>query len=102
MPRSARDSRARNETARVAYNWRDKFLSGQANIANVGRIPFYTRDYGWLDASISYHFNDHLTVGMEGTNLLQTERVSYYGVETRPQNVYINDLQITVIVTYRF
>jgi outer membrane receptor protein involved in Fe transport len=89
-------------SVRVAYNWRDKFLSGQANIANVGRIPFYTKAYGWLDASISYNFNDHLTFGIEGTNLLRTKRSSYYGVETRPQNIYINDLQVTGIVTYRF
>ncbi|HEU5077827.1 MAG TPA: TonB-dependent receptor [Opitutaceae bacterium] len=87
---------------RLAYNWRDKFLSGQANIANVGRIPFYTKAYGWLDASVSYRFNDHLSLGVEGTNLLSTKRISYYGVETRPQNVYINDLQISGVLTYRF
>ena len=89
-------------SARLAYNWRDKFLSGQADIANVGRIPFYTKAYGWLDASVSYRFNDHLSVSLEGTNLLQTKRISYYGSETLPQNVYINDRQVSVYATYRF
>ncbi|HEY0944689.1 MAG TPA: TonB-dependent receptor, partial [Opitutaceae bacterium] len=89
-------------SARVAYNWRDKFLSGQANIANVGRIPFYTKDYGWLDASISYAFSDHFTLSIEGTNLTRTKRISYYGVETRPQNVYINDRQVSASITMKF
>jgi len=89
-------------SARIAYNWRDKFLSGQANIANVGRIPFYTKAYGWMDASLSYNFTDKLTVSLEGTNLLRTKRESYYGRTTLPQNVYINDRQVSAAVTYRF
>ncbi len=87
---------------RVAYNWRDKFLSGQANIANVGRIPFYTKAYGWMDASLSYQLTDKFTIAIEGTNLLRTKRISYFGVETRPQNVYINDRQISASATYHF
>jgi len=89
-------------SARVAYNWRDKFLSGQANIANVGRIPFYTKAYGWMDASLTYHVTDKLTLTLEGTNLLKTKRLSYYGVESLPQNIYINDRQVGVSATYRF
>lgn len=89
-------------SVRVAYNWRDKFLSGQANIANVGRIPFYTKAYGWMDASISYKVSDKFTVALEGTNLLRTKRISYYGMETLPQNVFINDRQIGLSLTYQF
>lgn len=89
-------------SVRVAYNWRDKFLSGQANIANVGRIPFYTKAYGWMDASVNYKFTDKLSLSLEGTNLLRTKRLSYYGVETLPQNVYINDRQIAASMSYRF
>jgi hypothetical protein len=33
---------------------------------------------------------------------LNTERISYYGVETLPQNIYINDLQVSAVVTVRF
>lgn len=87
-------------SVRVAYNWRDKFLSGQANIANVGRIPFYTKAYGWLDASVNYRFNERFSVGVEGTNLLKTERASYYGVENRPQNFFVNDRQFALTATY--
>lgn len=89
-------------SARVAYNWRDKFLSGQANIANVGRIPFYTKAYGWLDASFNYALSEDFSIGIEGTNLLKTKRETYFGVETRPQNIWINDRQFAVTGTIRF
>ena len=61
---------------KVAYSWRDEFLSGQANIANVGPIPFCTKAYGWLDASVSYRFNEYFSLSVERANLLQTERLS--------------------------
>lgn len=88
-------------SARIAYNWRDKFLSGTANVAGVGQ-PVYTKSYGWLDASFSYRFDKEFTVALEGTNLLRTVRSSYYGVESRPQNYFINDRQLSVTATARF
>lgn len=92
----------RKVSARIAYNWRDKFLSGQANITNVGRIPFYTKAYGWLDASLNYQLTEGFSVGLEGTNLLKTKRESYFGVPTRPQNIFVNDRQVAATATYRF
>jgi iron complex outermembrane receptor protein len=89
-------------SARIAYNWRDKFLSGVTNIVNVGALPIYTKAYGWLDASVSYRFSDKITFVIAGTNLLRTVRSSYYGVETRPQSSWINDTQVSFAVTARF
>ena len=89
-------------SARVAYNWRDTFLSGVANIVGVGALPIYTRGYGWLDASIGYRINDHFSFTIEGMNLLSTLRSSYYGVETRPQSVWVNDTQVGATMTVRF
>jgi TonB-dependent receptor len=83
-------------SARLAYNWRSAFLSSVANIANVGAFPIYTKAYGWLDASISYRIGKKVTLVVEGTNLLRTVRRSYFGSETRPQSVWINDRQIAV------
>lgn len=89
-------------SARIAYNWRDKFLSGVANIVGVGALPIYTKAYSWLDASVSYKLNKKTTLALEGTNLLQTVRSSYYGVETRPQSSWINDRQISVTLSVRY
>jgi TonB-dependent receptor len=54
--------------ARVAYNWRDKFLAGG------GINPFYTEAYGQVDASASYEFMKGLTVFVEGINLTGADR----------------------------
>lgn len=54
--------------ARVAYNWRDKFLSG------TGANPFYVEAYGQVDASASYEFRKGLTVFVEGINLTGSSR----------------------------
>jgi len=54
--------------ARVAYNWRDKFLSG------TGPNPFYVEAYGQVDASASYEFRKGLTVFVEGINLTGSSR----------------------------
>ena len=89
-------------SVRVAYNWRDKFLSGVTSIVGVGALPIYTKAYGWLDASVSYRFSEKISFVIAGTNLLGTRRSSYYGVETRPQSNWINDTQVSLAVTARF
>lgn len=87
---------------RIAYNWRDKFVSGIANIAGLGNVPVYTRAYGWLDASLSLRVERDLTLAIEGMNLLRTVRSSYYGVESMPQSSWINDRQLAVTATVSF
>jgi TonB-dependent receptor len=89
-------------SARIAYNWRDKFLSGATNIVGVGALPIYTAAYGWLDASLAYKYTKQITFALEGTNLLGAVRRSYYGVETQPQSVWINDRQVSISMTVRY
>ncbi|KQU56098.1 TonB-dependent receptor [Sphingomonas sp. Leaf339] len=54
--------------ARVAYNWRAKFLSG------TGLNPFYVQAYGQVDASASYEFTKGLTAFVEAINLTGSSR----------------------------
>ena len=89
-------------SARIAYNWRDKFLSGVTNVVEVGALPIYTAAYGWLDASLAYKYSKQITFALEGTNLLRTVRTSYYGVETQPQSAWMNDREISVGMTVRY
>ncbi|WP_375287642.1 TonB-dependent receptor [Sphingomonas sp.] len=56
--------------ARVAYNWRDKFLNGGFN----GFDPVYTEAYGQVDATISYEFIKGLTAFVEAINLTGSSR----------------------------
>jgi TonB-dependent receptor len=89
-------------SARIAYNWRDRFLSGITNVVDIGSLPVYTQAYGWLDASLGYRISDQMSIAVEGTNLLNTMRKSYYGEATRPQSAWLNDRQISVTATIRF
>jgi iron complex outermembrane receptor protein len=57
--------------ARLAYNWRDKFL------LSLGAEPVNTAAYGQLDASVSYDITDNLTVFAEGLNLLNATTRRY-------------------------
>jgi iron complex outermembrane receptor protein len=88
-------------SVRIAYNWRDTFLSGVGSYTGVGALPIYTKAYDWLDASVNYAISKEVTFTLEGTNLLRTVRSSYYGVETRPQSSWINDRQFIVGMTFK-
>ena len=72
-------------SARLAYNWRSKYLSGFATVAGVGVLQVYTRGYGWLDGSVSWRASPRVSVAFERNNLLRTVRNAYYERETRPQ-----------------
>jgi TonB-dependent receptor len=54
--------------ARVAWNWRDKFLAG------TGPNPFYVEEYWQIDASASYEFIPGLTAFVEAINLTGESR----------------------------
>ncbi len=89
-------------SARLAYNWRSRFLSSVANVVGVGALPIYTDPNGWLDASVSYQLTRQVTLSLEGVNLLCTMRRSYYGDKSRPQSEWVNDTQISFAATARF
>eukprot|EP01093_Parvamoeba_rugata_P019620 TRINITY_DN89_c0_g1_i1.p2 TRINITY_DN89_c0_g1~~TRINITY_DN89_c0_g1_i1.p2 ORF type:complete len:979 (+),score=286.07 TRINITY_DN89_c0_g1_i1:7780-10716(+) len=52
--------------ARIAYNWRDKFLDTTSQYVNE---PGYTEAYSQIDFSMSYEVTDALTVSFEGINI---------------------------------
>jgi TonB-dependent receptor len=63
-------------SARVAYNWRDKFLS--AINRGGGRSPVFFEPFGTLDAQVSYNVMENLTVSLEAINIL-SEPIRSYG-----------------------
>ncbi|HEX8555600.1 MAG TPA: TonB-dependent receptor [Sphingomonas sp.] len=70
--------------ARVAYNWRDKFLSGG------GINPFYVEEYGQVDASASYEFIPGVTGFVEAINLTGADR---RGHRRSDRNVFFSTRQ---------
>ena len=54
--------------ARLAYNWRDKFLASTVNTLGL-QNPIYVEAYGQWDASASYDLNENMTFFIEAINL---------------------------------
>lgn len=54
--------------ARIAYNWRDKFLAGK------DQDPYYIKSYGQFDVSASYEIRKGLTAFVEGINITNADR----------------------------
>lgn len=63
-------------SARVSYNWRDKFLA--ATNRGASRNPVFYEPFGTLDASISYDVTEQVAVSLEAINILG-EPVRTYG-----------------------
>lgn len=54
--------------ARIAYNWRGKFLASTVNAQGL-QNPIYVEAYGQWDASASYDYSEQLTFFIEAINL---------------------------------
>lgn len=62
-----------NWSARLAFNWRDEFLS---DFDSAGS-PAFTEEYQQLDANVTYMFNDNLAVFAEALNLTEEVQRTY-------------------------
>jgi TonB-dependent receptor len=62
-------------SARVSYNWRDKFLS--ATNVDGYHNPQFTKAHGQVDFNVSYDITPRLAVSIEGINVLESGQVIY-------------------------
>lgn len=88
-------------SARAAYNWRSKYVITTAG-NGTGSLPVINKPYGQLDASINYNVTEHFSLGVDGTNLLDTRRATYFGVDTRPRDVQLNDRRVSATARITF
>ncbi len=56
--------------ARLAYNWRERFLSSTIGVSGTPNNPLYVEDFGQLDFSASYEVRKGVTLFVEGINVL--------------------------------
>ncbi|MEW5902796.1 MAG: TonB-dependent receptor, partial [Pseudomonadota bacterium] len=85
-------------SARLAYNWRGRFMSRVASFVGLPPTPVYMYSYAWLDAAYSYRMSKQATLTLEGNNLLRTVRRSYYGDVSRPESIYYNDRRFSLVL----
>ncbi len=70
-------------TLRAAYSWRSQYLLTLRDVITPFD-PIFQRAYGQLDASVSLKVNDHLKLGIEGVNLLNSIVQTSAAVYDRP------------------
>ncbi|PCD04777.1 TonB-dependent receptor [Sphingomonas spermidinifaciens] len=85
-------------SARVSYNWRDKFLS--ATNQGDDRNPIFTDAFGTLDFNISYELNERIALSFEGVNLT-SEPVVQYGRD-RTALVFAQELKPRLLLGARY
>ena len=61
-------------SARVAYNWRDEFLSGFGEFDT----PIFVEDYQQVDANFTWFASDRLAVFLEGINITEETQRSFF------------------------
>ncbi|MFN7724083.1 MAG: TonB-dependent receptor [Rubrivivax sp.] len=84
---------------RLAYNWRSKFTA-ETNYRGTG-LDLKVDALKWLDASMGYHFNQKLTVGVDFNNILDHDYHDYHGVPTQPRDVRRYDRSIGVSLRWK-
>lgn len=86
-------------SARVAYNWRDKFLY----TTNAGNNePGNTASYESFDANISYELNENLTISLEGLNLLGADKRNFARAYSQLWSLEVLSPRYTLGARYTF
>ncbi|MCY1647003.1 TonB-dependent receptor [Caulobacter sp. SL161] len=87
-------------SARIAYNWRDKFLA--ATNRGGSRNPVYTAPFGQLDINVSYDVTPKLAISLEGINLTKESLRTYARDENQLWFAQELDRRILLGARYRF
>lgn len=86
-------------SARLAYNWRDKFLENPAFASNE---PQFTEAYSQLDFNVSYELTDNFTVSFEGLNILEEDTRQYARTEQQLTRLEILGARYALGARYSF
>ncbi|MES2442122.1 MAG: TonB-dependent receptor [Pseudomonadota bacterium] len=83
-------------SARIAYNWRSKYLVTAIDCC-VG-LPIWQKSTGYLDASIRLRVTRQFELSLQGSNLLGTDTVLYQQIDNtgllKPNAWFKNDRRI--------
>jgi iron complex outermembrane receptor protein len=90
-------------SARLAWNWREKYLVTQSDCCI--KLPIWADDYGQLDASVHYRPSASLDLYAEAQNVTQEETVLFQQVTNDglllPRSWFLNDRRFQVGLRYR-
>ena len=97
---------------RLAYNWRSEYLlsvgpNGYNGTNNniVWKLPVYSDDFGQLDGSIFFKFNENFQIGLEANNLNNAEQrtlMDQNGAGKRVTSWFVNDRRYALTLRATF
>lgn len=87
-------------SARLAYNWRSEYLLTTRDV--ISGQPIWNSASGFLDGAITYKLTDAISIGLQGTNLAntQTETLMTLDGEGRQtgRSWFVNDRRVALTV----
>lgn len=88
-------------TARVAWNWRSRYLDATTGSGAPGELQF-ANPYASLDVSLSANLNDHIAVSADVVNLNNRMNKTYIASPAAPLQYQLNDRRfgLSVRATY--
>ncbi|MGQ8366658.1 TonB-dependent receptor [Glaciecola sp. 1036] len=91
-------------SARLAYNWRSRYLLTTRDV--ISKAPLWYDDHGQLDGSIFYNVNDNFTVGLQGTNLTNSQSETIMQLNNEGQEAgrswFVSDRRVAFVVRANF
>lgn len=89
---------------RLAYNWRSKYLLTTRDV--ISKYPLWNDASGFLDGSAFYNINDNVTVGLQLTNIANTQTKTIMildgeGAEAG-RSWFVNDRRAALILKANF
>jgi iron complex outermembrane receptor protein len=85
---------------RIAYNWRSTQFVQQYS-SGVQNLGIYAQPIGFLDASLSYDFNSHLTVYAQATNITGSNQKRYLEFKDNFYDENVYDTRLFLGVRFR-
>lgn len=89
---------------RLAYNWRSKYLLTTRDV--ISKYPLWNDDSGFLDGSAFYNVNDNVTVGLQLTNIANTQTKTIMILDGQGAEAgrswFVNDRRAALILKANF
>ena len=90
---------------RLAYNWRSEEYLGMVGVnsnAAVLNLGQWLEPAGYLDLSVSYWLNEHVSFFLNGTNLTEQSRKSYAQYEDQFHSLWVQEARYSAGVNLSF
>lgn len=84
-------------SARLGYSWRSEYFTGVDRANNM-----YVDDHENLDATVSWAFNDQVSMTFAGQNLLDSEYYNYADTVALPRGVYRTGRKLMATLAVNF